>query len=250
MGKRRYSKTGRQWGNRGETRSSPMRSRPPPKPTRRPSVNRPEKNNGDQALPARAQAGRKQLMRYTADQLTPGWRLLISALRDVADGYEDLTEEWETHRGDPDELWEHTAEFLDGMGKALEVLGAEQVRFVRHAKEEDQQIDRQVAAEMGGASEADRRFLAQAGIDFADLPPQTAAASAPETPRGIPWDDRPFRPVHTQAGWIVIGEVPDGVELDAKLRGSLTKAYPTREAAAAAALLLGAAVKTAKNKDG
>lgn len=56
--------------------------------------------------------------------------------------------------------------------------------------------------------------------------------------------------MRTQAGWIVIGEVPDGVELGAKLLGSLIKVYPTREAAAAAALLLGAAVKTAENKDG
>lgn len=171
-------------------------------------------------------------------------------MREIADGFEELSEEWETHWGDPEELWEHTAGFLADMGAALGSLGAGQVKFVRHAREADRLIDRQVAAEMGGASEADRRFLAQAGIDFSDLPPQTAAASAPETPRRIPWDDRRFRPVHTQAGWIVIGEVPDGIELDAKLLGSLTKAYPTREAAAAAALLLGAAVKTAKNKDG
>lgn len=208
------------------------------------------KNNGDPGPPARARAGRKQLMRYTADQLTPGWRRVTSVLRNIADGFEELSEKWETQGGNPEELWEHTAGFLADMGAALGALGAEQAKFVRRAREADRLIDRQVAAEMGGASEADRRFLAQAGIDFSDLPPQTAAASAPGTPRRIPWDDRPFRPVHTQAGWIVIGEVPDGVELGAKLLRSLIKVYPTREAAAAAALLLGAAVKTAENKDG
>ena len=131
-------------------------------------------------------------MRYTADQLTPGWRRVTSVLRNIADGFEELSEKWETHGGDPEELWEHTAGFLADMGAALGALGAGQAKFVRRAREADRLIDRQVAAEMGGVSEADRRFLAQAGIDFADLPPQTAAASAPGTPRRIPWDDRPF----------------------------------------------------------
>ena len=51
-----------------------------------------------------------------------------------------------------------------------------------------------------------------------------------------PVGDRPFRPAKTPAGWIAYGEVPPHIRMDCQNQERLTGTYPTREAAATAAM--------------
>ena len=179
--------------------------------------------------------------RYNIDQLTAAWRKTAEALRVTADGYDYLADEWETYTGDPEDLWPEASLWMDTIGGQLETLGRKERRFVADDKAIEERIDRMVATEMGGASPTDRQWLKEVGIDVDDLPP-APAVTAPRS--GVPWAERMFRPVQTEAGWRLEGKIPDNIVLPNETLNRLLAVYPTREAAGAAAVLVARWVET------
>ena len=64
------------------------------------------------------------------------------------------------------------------------------------------------------------------------------------------WEERPFRPAKTPAGWIAYGEVPSHIRMDCQNQERLTGAYPAGEAAATAAMFAARYVESEEDRIG